>query len=155
MVNAKHQTEYQGYYLLSARNILNGKLVLDDVDYVSKRKYDVISKRCNPHRNDILISCSGSVGRCCLISDDNNYVMVRSAAMIHCLQMNNKYIMYAIQSPYIQAQIDGLKKQSVQANLFQAAIASLLIPVPPIEEQQRIVERLDALLPLCEDLKKE
>lgn len=159
ITDGEHKTpnrvsEYQGYYLLSARNILNGKLILDDVDYVSKKEYDVISKRCNPHRNDILISCSGSVGRCCLINDDNNYVMVRSAAMIHCLQMNNKYIMYAIQSPYIQAQIDGLKKQSVQANLFQAAIASLLIPIPPIEEQQRIVERLDALLPLCEDLKK-
>lgn len=160
ITDGEHKTpnrvsEYQGYYLLSARNILNGKLVLDDVDYVSKKEYDVISKRCNPHRNDILISCSGSVGRCCLINDDNNYVMVRSAAMIHCLQMNNKYIMYAIQSPYIQAQIDGLKKQSVQANLFQAAIASLLIPIPPIEEQERIVERLDVLLPLCEDLKEE
>ena len=160
ITDGEHKTpnrvpEYQGYYLLSARNILNGKLILDDVDYVSKKEYDKISKRCNPHRNDILISCSGSVGRCCLISDDNNYVMVRSAAMIHCLQMNNKYIMYAIQSPYIQAQIDGLKKQSVQANLFQSAIASLLIPIPPIEEQQRIVERLDALLPLCEDLKEE
>ena len=158
ITDGEHKTpnrvpEYQGYYLLSARNILNGKLILDDVDYVSKKEYDVISKRCNPHRNDILISCSGSIGRCCLIGDDNNYVMVRSAAMIHCLQMNNKYIMYAIQSPYIQAQIGELKKQSVQANLFQSAIASLLIPIPPIEEQQRIVERLDALLPLCEDLK--
>lgn len=159
ITDGEHKTpsrvlEYQGYYLLSARNILNGKLVLDDVDYVSKEEYDVISKRCNPHRNDILISCSGSVGRCCLINDDNCYVMVRSAAMIHCLHMNNKYIMYAIQSPYIQAQIDELKKQSVQANLFQSAIASLLVPIPPIEEQQRIVERLEALLPLCEDLKE-
>ena len=159
ITDGEHKTpnrvsEYQGYYLLSARNILNGKLVLDDVDYVSKEEYDIISKRCNPRRNDILISCSGSVGRCCLISDDNNYVMVRSAAMIHCLQMNNKYIMYAIQSPYMQAQIDGLKKQSVQANLFQSAIASLLIPIPPIEEQHRIVERLNALLPLCEELRE-
>lgn len=158
ITDGEHKTpsrvsEYQGYYLLSARNILNGKLVLDDVDYVSKEEYEVISKRCNPHRNDILISCSGSVGRCCLISDDNHYVMVRSAAMIHCLHMNNKYIMYAIQSPYIQAQIDELKKQSVQANLFQSAIASLLVPIPSLEEQQRIVERLETLLPLCEDLK--
>lgn len=160
ITDGEHKTpnrvsEYQGYYLLSARNILNGKLVLDDVDYVSKEEYDVISKRCNPHKNDILISCSGSVGRCCIISDDNNYVMVRSVAMIHCLRMNNKFIMYAIQSPYIQTQIDGLKKQSVQANLFQSAIASLLILIPPIEEQHRIVERLDALLPVCEDLKEE
>lgn len=159
ITDGEHKTpnrvlEYQGYYLLSARNILNGKLVLDDVDYVSKKEYNMISKRCNPHRNDILISCSGSVGRCCLISDDNCYVMVRSAAMIHCLRMNSKYIMYAIQSPYIQAQIDELKKQSVQANLFQSAIASLLVPIPPIEEQQRIVDKLEALLPLCEDLKE-
>ena len=33
-------------------------------------------------------------------------------------------------------------------------IRNFLMPVPPIEEQHRIVERLEALLPLCEDLKE-
>ncbi|MCI9560443.1 MAG: hypothetical protein HFG52_14705 [Lachnospiraceae bacterium] len=34
------------------------------------------------------------------------------------------------------------------------SIKELLVPLPPIEEQHRIVERLDVLLTLCEDLKE-
>ncbi|MBD5547774.1 MAG: hypothetical protein HDQ97_10295 [Lachnospiraceae bacterium] len=33
-------------------------------------------------------------------------------------------------------------------------VGQTMIPLPPIEEQHRIVERLDSLLPLCEDLKE-
>ena len=34
-------------------------------------------------------------------------------------------------------------------------ITTLLIPLPPTEEQRRIVEKLDKILPLCEELEKE
>lgn len=41
-----------------------------------------------------------------------------------------------------------------QTELRPDTIKELLVPFPPIEEQQRIVERLDALLPLCEELRE-
>lgn len=34
-------------------------------------------------------------------------------------------------------------------------IKQVIIPLPPIEEQQRIVEKLESLLPLCDDLKEQ
>jgi len=89
---------YCGYYLLSARNILNGKISLVDVDYVNDEEYVRISKRCNPQRNDVLISCSGSVGRIAVVDDDNNYVMVRSAAMVRPIFLDSFYTMFALQS---------------------------------------------------------
>ena len=55
-----------GIYLLSARNVLNHSLKLDDVDYIDEAEYDRISKRVIPKAGDILLSCSGSVGRCCI-----------------------------------------------------------------------------------------
>ena len=39
-------------------------------------------------------------------------------------------------------------------NWFLDFIAKTAVVLPPIEEQQGIAERLDILLPLCEDLKK-
>jgi type I restriction enzyme S subunit len=81
----KRCKEYCGYYLLSARNIIDGKISLVDVDYVDEVEYTRISRRCNPQRNDILISCSGSVGRVAVVNDNNHYVMVRSAAMASTL----------------------------------------------------------------------
>ncbi len=158
ITDGEHKTparisRFEGYYLLSARNVTNEGVSLSDVDFVDKVEYDRISVRCNPQKGDILISCSGSVGRSCVIDDDNNYVMVRSAAMVRCINILPQYICIAIRSPFVQAQIEELKKKSVQANLFQSAIASLLIPLPPVEEQQRIVDRVNDLMPVIEEYK--
>ena len=141
----KRTAEYVGYYLLSARNIRDGHLSLEDIDYVDSKEYSLISKRCNPKRNNILISCSGSIGRVCLVPDDGNYVMVRSAAVAVPILVCSKYLMYALQSEIVQKQIKSKIKQAVQANLFQGEIRNLLIPVPPFDEQQRIVQKLDYL----------
>lgn len=138
-------TTYEGYYLLSARNIRDGVLSLDDVDYVDANEYEIISKRCNPSRNDVLISCSGSVGRICKIEDDNNYVMVRSAAMVSPVIINSEFLMYSLQSETVQKQIAGKSKQTAQANLFQGAIRELVIPIPPLAEQSRIIDKIKNL----------
>ena len=151
ITDGEHKTprrvpNYCGFFLLSARNVRDGYISLNNVDYVDKVEYLNISKRCNPIKNDILISCSGSIGRCCIVEDDNKYVMVRSAAMVSPIQCNSSYIMYAIQSSVVQSQISERIKQAVQANLFQGAIRELLIPVPPLEEQLRIVNQIETIL---------
>ena len=141
----KRVSTFQGFYLLSARNIQNGYISLNDVDYVDENEFIRIHKRCNPQKGDVLVSCSGSVGRCAVIEDDNKYVMVRSAAMISSNIINTKYLMYVIQSQELQNQIEDSSKQTAQANLFQAAIADLLIPLPPFNEQKRIVKNIEEL----------
>lgn len=149
----KRVPSFCGYYLLSARNIRDGYITLHDVDYVDYDEFMKISKRCNPRKGDILISCSGSVGRCAAVTDDNNYVMVRSAAMVSPVATDQIYLMYTLQSEYVQEQIRNRTKQTAQANLFQEAIRNLVIPLPPLAEQKRIVAKLEEILPLCERLK--
>ena len=151
ITDGEHKTpkrieSFNGFYLLSARNIHDNFIKLDDVDYVDEDEFNRIRKRCNPDKGDILISCSGSVGRVCVIQDTNKYVMVRSAAMIKLRADNSFYVSYMLQSPNVQKQIDKTKKQSCQANLFLGAIAQLRIPLPPLPEQQEIVRILDDLL---------
>lgn len=158
IADGEHKTprrvsEYCGYYLLSARNVRDGELFLEDVDYVDEMEYKTIALRCNPQKGDILLSCSGSVGRCTVVKDNNKYVMVRSAAMVSPLLLCSDYLMYAIRSEVVQEQIRAKTKQTAQANLFQEAIRNLVIPLPPLAEQKRIVARLEESLPLCERLK--
>ena len=59
----------EGIYLLSARNVLNHSLQLKDVDYINRDEYLRIAKRVVPKKGDILISCSGTIGRCCCVPD--------------------------------------------------------------------------------------
>ena len=144
ITDGEHKTprrinEFQGYYLLSARNIQNGFISLGDVDFVDKCEFENISKRCNPKEDDVLISCSGSIGRVAVVNDSNNYVMVRSAAMVRPIIIKPNYLMFALQSGQLQTQMQKASKQTAQANLFLGAIQSLLIPVPPEIEEQRII----------------
>ena len=126
-----------GIYLLSARNILNHAIQLDDVDYIDQEEYDRIAKRVVPQAGDVLISCSGTVGRCCTVPVGLKFQMVRSAALLRFKpEINPKFAEYMITSEYLQEQINRLKTASSQANLFQGKIAKLKGFAPPMELQQ-------------------
>ena len=130
----------EGIYLLSARNILNHSLQLKDVDYIDQEEYDRISKRVIPQEGDILISCSGTVGRCCSVPANLKFQMVRSAALIRLKEeINPIFAEYMITSNYLQEQINRSKTASSQANLFQGKIKELKGFIPPIELQKEFL----------------
>ncbi len=126
----------EGIYLLSARNVLNHAIQLNDVDYIDQEEYDRISKRIVPKEGDVLISCSGSVGRCCSVPEGLKFQMVRSAALIRFKNVISPlFAEYMITSDFVQEQINASKTASSQANLFQGKIAKLKGFVPPVELQ--------------------
>ena len=129
-----------GIYLLSARNVLNHALQLDDVDYIDQEEYDRIAKRVVPRAGDVLISCSGTVGRCCSVPQGIKFQMVRSAALLRFKDcINPVFAEYMITSDFLQDQINSSKTASSQANLFQGKIAKLKGFVPPIELQNEFL----------------
>ena len=136
-----------GKFLLSARNIQNGSIALENVDYVDELEFERIRKRCDPSIGDVLLSCSGSVGRVAMVDRNDCYVMVRSAAMIRPRReiLNSNYLMYGLQSPNLQTQISDKSSATAQANIFLGSIKSLILSVPTLEEQQEIVRRVEAL----------
>ena len=126
----------EGIYLLSARNVLNHAIQLNDVDYIDQEEYERISKRIVPKEGDVLISCSGSVGRCCSVPEGLKFQMVRSAALIRFKNVISPlFAEYMITSDFVQEQINASKTASSQANLFQGKIAKLKGFVPPVELQ--------------------
>ena len=131
----------EGIYLLSARNVLNHSLQLEDVDYINRDEYLRIAKRVVPKKGDILISCSGTIGRCCSIPDSLQLQMVRSVALIRFKEVINPiFAEYMITSDYLQEQINSSKTMSSQANLFQGKIRKLKGFLPPTELQQQFAD---------------
>lgn len=144
ITDGEHQTPPRtnnGIPLLSARNIQNGWLSLENVDYVSAGVYDDIKKRLEVRGGDILMSCSGSLGRTCVVEQGARFAMVRSVALLRpVLTSMGKFLSLAIMSPFLQYQIDAKKTQTAQANIFQNKIRTLVFPVPTLEEQKKIFE---------------
>lgn len=136
-----------GIYLLSARNILNHALQLNDVDYIDEEEYNRIARRITPQSGDVLISCSGSIGRCCVVPNGLKFQMVRSVALIRFDDtINPVFAEWLITSDDLQQQIAQSATQSSQANLFQGKIRRLYGYVPPMELQTQFsnfVESVD------------
>lgn len=145
----------KGIYLLSARNILNHSLKLDDVDYIDEAEYDRISKRVIPKAGDILLSCSGSVGRCCMAPMEIKFQLVRSVALIRFKsEISPIFAEYMITSDWFQRQINSLKTASSQANLFQGRIKKLKGFVPDMNLQYEFIKVVNQINKLKSDVQK-
>jgi type I restriction enzyme, S subunit len=110
--------------------------------------------RCDPNEFDLLISCSGSVGRVAIVDRDETYVMVRSAALVKPIFAKDlaPYLAKTLISDFLQVQMGLRSKAAAQPNLFIGPIRQLLIPLPPLAEQRRIVAKVDELMALCDRL---
>lgn len=142
----------EGYLLLSARNIQNGYLSFKTVDYVPESEFIRIKRRCNPEYNDVLISCSGTIGRVCRVPKNMEFVLVRSVALLK-LQSNaelSNYLELVLRSEFVQNQILTLQKATAQANLFIGPIGKIVIPIPSYEEQREIVRRVESLFAVAD-----
>lgn len=121
----------------------------------------VINPLMQVHIGDILITRAGPTNRtgvACLVKKiKHNLILSDKTLRINMTNdfVYKNYIVMAINSPPIRSLIidlmSGMDKQ--QVNISQNKYKTLLIPLPPLAEQRRIVEKLELLLPLCERLK--
>ena len=107
--------------------------------------------------NDILFArTGGTVGKSFLVSnvpEDAIYAgyLIRTR---YNNQLIPRYLKLFMESQLYWVQLQNGKTQGCQPNCNGQTLSKMMIPLPPKEEQQRIVERLDLLLPLCEDLRE-
>ena len=122
-------------------------------DEIVRYPYNTTLEPFKIKENDILMCMTGgTVGKCCIVKNITEYMATNQrVANISSLGINADFLYFAIKSPFIQKIIQN-NKTSTNDNISMDLILSFPIPLPPIEEQQRIVETLDRLLPLCEVL---
>lgn len=140
--HATPERSNDGVYLLSARNVLNGRVSLENVDYVPENVYRKLEERLKVEPGDVFLSCSGTVGRSCVVPSGLKCALVRSVAVLKPLLGMGEYLSLAIRSPYVQSQIERKKTQTAQSNIFQGRIKILAIPVAPLNEQKIIVQAI-------------
>jgi type I restriction enzyme S subunit len=104
-------------------------------------------KRSQIHDNDILFSIAGALGRCAIATHEvlpantNQALAIVRLSNLHV--STPEYVLYALQSGIVTDQIERDRAGSAQQNLSLKQLSDFEIPLPPIEEQQRIVAVLD------------
>ncbi|MFC6644576.1 restriction endonuclease subunit S [Granulicella cerasi] len=150
ITDGEHQTPKRsnsGFKLLSARNVRNGHLDFSDVDYVDEVEFERIVSRCRPQRNDVLISCSGTIGRVSAIRTDEGLCLVRSAALLRPIKENvdTDFLEGWLLQPWMTRMMMSRANASGQPNLFQNQIKELPILVPPLSLQHQFSVRAGAI----------
>jgi type I restriction enzyme S subunit len=146
VTDGEHQTprrEADGIRLLSARNVRDGFLDLTNVDYIGDAEFDRIRRRCEPTRGDILISCSGTIGRVSQVRSETPFALVRSVALVRpdVQRVTSTFLEHQLRQPTIKALMLQRANASSQANLFQNQIRSLPLVLPPVSYQSQFGSR--------------
>ena len=104
-------------------------------------------KRSQIHEGDILFSIAGALGRSAIATKESLPANTNQAVAIVRLANPSaslpEYVLYALKSAAITEQIEANRAGSAQQNLSLKQLADFVIPLPPLEEQQRIVAVLD------------
>ena len=143
------------FIMLSSQNINYDKLVdLSNVRYISKQDFIESYNRTMVTYGDVLFTCVGTLGRSCVFESELKICLQRSVSAIRT-QIYNKYLKYYLDSPFIQFYIIHNAKGTAQKGFYLNQLEKLIVAIPPLAEQQRIVAKLEKLLPLCDGLVEE
>ncbi len=147
----------QGIPLVTAKNVRDGQMDMTVTDFVSREIAEICWRRCRPLHNDVLlVSVGATTGRLTLLVDPPEMVIVRSVTLIRPIVLGvlPEFMALTMRSPLIQSQIWGERgiKQSAQPCLYLGKTMALLAPLPPLEEQERVVAKVRQLMALCGEL---
>lgn len=139
---------------ITAKNIKNSGVDLTNISYVAHDVHEEIYSRCNPEQGDILLIKDGATTGVVTV---NNLVepfsMLSSVALLkQSIFVDAWYIVYALRSDLFYKVIRSQMKGTGITRITLKQIEPMVIPLPPLAEQKRIVEKLEQLLPLCERL---
>jgi type I restriction enzyme S subunit len=96
----------------------------------------------------------GSIGRCCIVPDNFDIGNINQhVSIVRVVDYSIKEFLHTVLiSPYIFNSIMNIQVGISREGLSITKLAKFLIPIPPLAEQKRIVEREDLLMRLCDEL---
>ena len=151
----KLSTEDTGHKYIRVSDMKNGSVVTDNLLYIPADIYPSISKYiiC---KDDVYITVAGTIGRVGKIPKElDGANLTENADRLVFSNIDRDWLIQCLNSVLVQSQITEITTKVGQPKLAIKRIQELLIPLPPLAEQKRIVGRLEELLAMCERLKND
>ena len=142
-----------GIPLLMAKNVRESHLDFTDIEYISTENAEKSWKRCYPEKHDILICSRGaSVGRSLVINSDKKFCLMGTVILLKPLKnkINSEFLNLYLKTEYAQYTMKTMCGATAQGALYLNGIKKIILPLPPLAEQRRIVARLEELMPLID-----
>ncbi len=142
-----------GIPFLSVKDISHGKLDFSNTKFITPEEHYQLTQRCKPEINDVLICRIGTLGKALRIDIDKEFSIFVSLGLIKLIEKEiSNYIALVINSGYGFSWIQRVKvgggTHTFKINLDDLRL--MPIPLPPMEEQKRILSKIEKLLPLVD-----
>lgn len=149
----------EGRMFLSAKNVKPFKFMPEDFQYVDELTYQKITSwGAKPEKGDILLTRVGAgIGESAIIDRDIEFAYYVSLTLVKPIKpyINSDYLLFWLNSPEgVKKSLDSTFGKAVSAgNLNVKQVRKFIVPLPPLEEQNRIVERVYQLFSICDQIK--
>ena len=136
----------KGFRVISARNIKNGKILFTDEDRLCDQKgFDKENPRTQITKGDVILGIiGGSIGNTAIYGYNEPVIAQRSIAIFGSL-INNRYLKLLLDSPLFQQQFNSKSNGTAQGGIYLGELANMLVPLPPYNEQNRILASVSFL----------
>jgi len=147
-----------GYYFISAKDIYDGKIHYENARQIIYQDFEEVDRRTFLEKNCILVPNTGaSIGRTALVEDipeTRKTTFQKSIAIIKCFDSiySIQYLRYVVQ--YMVNKFKGDNTGTAMVNLLLGDMRKFPVPFPPIEEQQRIVDKVEELMEKIDEYEK-
>ena len=131
---------------LRAMNVKNGTLNLENIKRIDKSVSDTLT-RSKLYKNDIVMTYTGSnFGDTAIIKENDKFHLAPNIAKITIKDGNNPYFFFSyIRSDYFRQQLNNYVGGSSQPTIPMKTIRKIEVPLPQIQEQEKIANILSSL----------
>ena len=159
IVDCPHSTPKwvgDGKICLRTTNFKRGYLDLSEKNYVSEETFDKRNARLIPQPGDVLYSREGAIlGIACIIPEDL-FVCLGQRMML--LRVNEKmlgrFLMHYLNSPKVTSFVATKTGGSASPHVNVGDIKEFVVPIPPISEQQKMLEQIESRLSVCDSIEQ-
>lgn len=141
----------EGHPFITSKNVSNGFINYDDVQYVTDEDYEKINKRSKVDVHDILMGMIGTIGNLALIRKKPDFAIKNVALIKYTGDIEYKYLYQALQADCVTSQLSTGMDGGTQKFVSLKKIRELDIPFPEECEQKKIgayFSNLDTLITL-------
>jgi type I restriction enzyme S subunit len=145
-----------GIPFVSVKDFSSGKLSLSNTRFITRHEHEVLYRRCDPKRGDILIGRIGTLGKAVLVDTDIEFSLFVSVGLIRFSHgyIAPEFFRLVLNSPFVESEFDRIKvgggTHTNKLNLGD--LHTVAFPLPPLAEQFRIIAKVDELMALCDQL---
>jgi len=154
---AHHTPQYvaSGVPFLSVKDISGGLIDFSSTRFISEQTHNDLGRRCKPERGDVLLTKVGTTGIAKAIDTDEQFSIFVSIALLKFPHefVDPEFLELLISSPFVKKQSEEGTRGIGNKNLVLNAIKAFAIPLPPLPDQRRILNKSNQLLGLCQTMK--